>query len=1362
MEREVQIANWEKDLANIIKKTNSNIQNMSETTRVNGLARKNGKVLHPLNSKSNLPIPPPTSPLSPYKDDYFADNNVASQSTSHASTNHYKKVAKEVYHSSRGTGVTRPLPTHVEDDLTTRIGYSIRKSIERATNEKNLKSQIRLDGVRDQVDSLHTEMERVNKVSGNLSRSVSSHERVTKWLRKEAACQKDVLEKIQNMRVEDEEWKDTIQTKLDVLRQQICKDKETSATNLQLKAAMTSAQRDSKLVIDDAVAFVRAGVNSEMMTLRADLNSLRNENATIKETLRATQEAHKSLVATLDNGCIRDIVSSAVQPQILNLEKWVTSTIQPRFEAEIRKLHDTIESKIEQKQKYFWNGDRIQQDTETFNILSDVMLRALKENKDEFTSDISKRILTQMLDTTKTSNCDHEKLREKLMMLFNQNQDKHIKSTIEMQLKQIMSHGLEEVETKLTQRIVQEVEDLKRGKCAELNKAQDQITNFAVTHAWSRIDEKLKDILPGNITDIIEPKLACFKEKLIKKCSIQQKEYRDIQKIYVLEKKLHSMSNKIDEFRHDNNNNKENRTDNTQLSLENLKSEISTIKNTSDVKCEAIGEEIRQMCNSALEHANTSWKKELIDLNAKLQITHSLCQTLRSSMEVSKQSGMRMETVKNENKLSITSEEYNIESDLAKQINATQCMSDDNKKEIRSINLRLIAFETDNKYKLSARPEEELLKCDLSNTINVMKDMIKEDIADIKSNNNRVEETLMTKFNVLQKENEINNVSRTMISRHNNKIEGVSQSVTNMKFTIDINSKDIQKKIDGIVSNVDKFQSDIINAQKCIKKLEIFAAGDRTLTSFVEEFPSLNESQVDNTKKLRNEFSGLQTSVNQTLEGNIYDSINAKKISTPLHQVKDGPNSVRHNIDDQSNGIEQKIINNEHDSKRTTSPSELSKDIANKSEEIDVSVYKVKCLHDSSTLAVQRSSLVVADTIHQNETCQIAVEQVSPFTNFKDNILSVQRNINHLKGNNLTVGVGTRKENCDSKAKNEIRIDEHLNNLKGSTDALITENLTSSEKCCDLIINGTETDLEIMDNNNRSLIEVEIAQTALDDNTTSYSAEIELSEDGVSLIEERMDEDRFPSNFILNCRKDKDECLESTFATHEENGYDSSPSIIKGMDIDMLQKDNRVLTSTYHVDTMEKSVDIHQKTVSRTSIDDNIDIFSQTVQNEESCEIKDGASNDTSNISDVFSLGTIGSGSLSGGMSYFDEEESVESLTKNNILTYQNGKPIFPENRLLTMKNRNGNVEKEEPKVVRTNKTEIDIMYNYEEPNSFDQLQPIDIEESLDSLSINNDSDSSISNHNACIQDESDVCNKSQESMYNSDFESEIEAGPKF
>ena len=1294
MDREVQIANWEKDLATIINKTNKNIQHVSNDVRSNSVAGKHGKTS--CLPKSNLPIPPPMSLLDSCTDDSSTCIGVGSSLDSHTRTHHYKRVAKEAYHCSRGVGVTRPLPKHVEDDLTTRIGHSIRISIERAMNEKNLKSQLRLDGVRDHIDSLHMEMERVHKVYGNLNRSVSSQERVTKWLRKEAGCQKDILEKIQNTRVEDEEWKEIIQTDLDVLGHKICKHEDTRATNLQLKAAMNSMQTNSKHVINDAFASMRGEMNSEMISLRADLNSLRNENASMKETLRTTQEAHKSLVATLDNGRIREIVSSAVQPQICKLEEKITSTIKPRVEGEIRALYDAVETNIKQKQNNFWKSDMIQQDAETFNILSSIMLRVLQENKDEFTTDISTCILMQILNTNEASNCDNAKLREKLLMILNQNQDKHIKSEVAIHLKQMSSEGLEEVETKLTQRINREVEDLKREKCEEINKAQEQATEVAITYARSRIDEKLKDILPGNIADVIEPKLACLNEKFLTNCSMNQEKDNEIQKIHELEKKLHILSSNIDTFmRRQNNKTEENSIDIIQLSLKSLKDEISTIQNIINIKCEAIGKEIKRSFDSDLKHANTNWEKEINDVKAKLHITYSLCQTLRSSLEVSEQPDDHIEVVENKNSQSIRSDVVSPESDFTKQIHVIKSLCDDNKKEIISINVRLIPFDIENRHRLSITPDEVLPKIDLSNEISTIKGLIKENKEEIKSNNARFiffKEALQTEFSLLQQTYDSKHIIKEIRSDQDDELQRVSISFTNMKYKIDINSKEMQNKVDEILLTLNSFQSDIVNAQTCITKLEIFAVDSRDLSSLVENNSFLSKRQGEDIAKLRRDFSGLQGHVNDHLGGNHYDSILVKNASTSLQQVNNESYGARQNIDNQSKDTGQnKIINNKFGSKKDPSLFKLS-DSANKSEKVDVSSDEVECWHESYTMSEQKKTSLESKSIPQNERYETDRQvniiqhadvvtqngtQVSLFANVKDNTLSVKRDTEHLKENKaFSVGIPNNNYNCENKeycgtqAYDELCVHEHLHNSnERNIDAQVPETPTLSKIRHGLITDGIES---IYDDT-KNLTKLQIA---------------------------------------------------------------------------------------------------HNASVSRTSADSTFGNFSQTVQIEKNCEMGGNGTScySTSNISALFSIHTIGSGSLSGDMSCFDEEENIsplshniESLGKNNISICQTTKPNSP-NKFYTMEIGKEKLEMNEPKIVDCHTTcareeDIDIIYNYEDTHSSDQSTPlIDIEESLNSISENNDSGSSISKCDTCMQYESNAFNVSEESMYNSDFESEIEA----
>ena len=168
----------------------------------------------PNNLTSSLPTPLPLSCYAVHDGQSCEDVTRLSSVSLH----YYKRAAQEVFHSTRGVGVSRPLPKHIEEDLTTRIGNSIRKSIENACNEKILKSQIRVDRMRDEIDSLATETERFHKVYRKLSRSVASQEQGLQLLKHVVVVQKNKLEKIEHGMVQDVEWKVTIKADIDELK----------------------------------------------------------------------------------------------------------------------------------------------------------------------------------------------------------------------------------------------------------------------------------------------------------------------------------------------------------------------------------------------------------------------------------------------------------------------------------------------------------------------------------------------------------------------------------------------------------------------------------------------------------------------------------------------------------------------------------------------------------------------------------------------------------------------------------------------------------------------------------------------------------------------------------------------------------------------------------------------------------------------------------------------------------------------------------------------------------------------------------------------------------------------------------------
>ena len=324
--RDVQVSNWEKHLAGIIEQTNKNIDYLSRSVKSN--EDMSAKFMRPPPPPPRLahsgrrplaPVPPsPTIPTNPHLP---------------TSPSHYQRQAKEVLNASRGAvSVSRPLSKHIEDDVTRRIGQSVKRTVERTITEKSHAGQARVDRLSDQLEHLSEDIVKMHKDHIILSQSFASQDRLSKRLKDEWEKQRGIVKKLEAEMLKDLGWKEATTVDLKVLNDQQIQDNSLRVTSNELRSAMEAIASKLMVAVDRATTASRTSFESELSVLKEEINALKDENKMLRENFN---EVH-----------VKSIISGAVEGHLNRVEAKITSSAQSMVGTAIKASEEKINAGI--------------------------------------------------------------------------------------------------------------------------------------------------------------------------------------------------------------------------------------------------------------------------------------------------------------------------------------------------------------------------------------------------------------------------------------------------------------------------------------------------------------------------------------------------------------------------------------------------------------------------------------------------------------------------------------------------------------------------------------------------------------------------------------------------------------------------------------------------------------------------------------------------------------------------------------------------------------------------------------------------------------------------------------------------------
>ena len=317
------VSNWEKHLSNIIGQTNKNIEFLS----------KSAKSKREVSAIYNNPPLPPAPPILLTSVAGHTSCQVAKPQLARIvppslqpAPDYFQKHAKEIINASRGVGViSRPLETQVEDDLTRKIGQSVKRTVERTMSEKSQISQARVDRLFDYVEHLKEDTKKLRRDHHALSRLTASQDRLSKRLKDEWEKQRNMVKTLEAAMTKDLGWKESTTIDLKILKDQQLQDSTLRVTGDEVRSSMETITSKIMVAVDRATAALRD-------TFESDILKLNDENKILRENFNESR--------------VRTIISNAVESHLSRVQSKISCSIRSSIIHDIRASEERINASI--------------------------------------------------------------------------------------------------------------------------------------------------------------------------------------------------------------------------------------------------------------------------------------------------------------------------------------------------------------------------------------------------------------------------------------------------------------------------------------------------------------------------------------------------------------------------------------------------------------------------------------------------------------------------------------------------------------------------------------------------------------------------------------------------------------------------------------------------------------------------------------------------------------------------------------------------------------------------------------------------------------------------------------------------------
>ena len=493
---DTQVAHWEQHLASIIEKTNQNIKQLSRGGSMqSSIENENCNIERSNTSRSESSLNHNVATMSAYK----------YQTTQFENGMHSLPPPPPMPCYTPTEVVTRPIPKHVENDLTKRVEQSIRKSVERIIHEKAQNNQLRINNINDRLESLSDDFSKVQRERDILSRTLSTHERLSRRLKSEWESQRTALNQMESM-MNDE--KQASKEELDILMQRHTHDLASRVTVSQFKRAVETLSSKTRAAIEKTVLSVRKESLAELTSLREEMKAIKDLCSNLEKDLENSQLQFSTLLSSFNETHVKEIVGGAIQSHFQDLENNTKSNILLSLKNDMKLCENELQSKCIEKLTAMLVLDENSKENKLIRNIAFIIKSILDEKEQWYIDTLASSILTKLTSSEGVT---------KIAAGLSKNRDSNIQETNSMILN--LSKRIEKLEYDLKDRNMNFSEidkvmkniDILKNDCdakykissTEVSQKVEQVTSDLrdqfvprneLTVALSNIESKFKDV----------------------------------------------------------------------------------------------------------------------------------------------------------------------------------------------------------------------------------------------------------------------------------------------------------------------------------------------------------------------------------------------------------------------------------------------------------------------------------------------------------------------------------------------------------------------------------------------------------------------------------------------------------------------------------------------------------------------------------------------------------------------------------------------------------------------------------------------------------------------------------------------------
>jgi hypothetical protein len=434
---------WERDLVHAINTTNQNI----------AFLRAQADNAQP--SFSDI-VPPGKQQFS---------NKYKQEPVTHTeASNYFEKKAKESFDSSQGVGITRPLPKHVEDDLTMRIGSAIKRSVDRTMQEKLTLLQGHLNQLDSQMNSTEQCEARNRKLISSVVRNLPAFEQNIKNVTTEVNQLKDVIDQLQSDTTANKVWRDMTDANMKHMKQHIIDVSKKFTDKSDVREALELIASNIATTFQSAIVAVKSDVDKQFQFFRSDLLLAEKETRQLTEAVRVLEAKDPAIGREALMGVVERVLFdefSSMEKRILKncqtflavsndetkraMEQLVSEKIQTQSEAALFKEEDSeLANKILER---------------VVNKADEKITSAIKGSIETNILEMMETIVTESMDTKMLPTITKELNQQLNSQRWKQGLCDHLLATVDFKWKELATRTQQSVDARITELVTAQLSE---------------------------------------------------------------------------------------------------------------------------------------------------------------------------------------------------------------------------------------------------------------------------------------------------------------------------------------------------------------------------------------------------------------------------------------------------------------------------------------------------------------------------------------------------------------------------------------------------------------------------------------------------------------------------------------------------------------------------------------------------------------------------------------------------------------------------------------------------------------------------------------------------------------------------------------